>query len=189
MEKQLEKLKTTLKCKLKDKSGGIQVFLMACIFFFIGSIIFMMCFEVNRNMFITTKVQNTITDGVVYAARNNLYESFATIRQGNSGAYEYSGSYSSQKYKEIIDVSGFKKSLCKIYDLTETGSTLSKKIDGAVIWQISNIKLYVKNANHEEHSEYRITYDLVIPHQFFWKDKDDLKIIKQQQTIQFKEFS
>ena len=177
MAKLWEKLKTTL----RDKSGGFAVFLIACFLYLLCTAIFSMCFETNRTMFTTTKIHCAISDGIVSAARKNLFESFPTVRQGNSGAYEYKGS----GYRQIKDISGFEENLCTLYKLTKTGNSLSRKINGSTIWEISNIRIEVKNARHDITSEYRIYYDLVIPHQFLWKDKT-LILNNQMQTVHYK---
>ncbi|MEG1448286.1 MAG: hypothetical protein RSC41_03040 [Oscillospiraceae bacterium] len=177
MAKLLEKSKTIL----KDKNGNFAVVLGGGFLLLLCCGIFIMCFETNRTMFITNKIQNTISDGIVSAARNNLYESFPTIRQSNSGAYEYKGS----GYRQIKDISGFEDNLCSLYELTKTSNSISRKIGQSTLWKICNINIYVLNAAHDETSEYLISYDIAIPHKFLWKEKT-LILQDQQQTVHYK---
>lgn len=177
MAKLSEKLNNTL----KDKKGNFAVIIGACILIMICTVIFIFCFETNRMMFTSTKVHSVISDGIVSAARNNLIESFPTIRQGNSGAYKYRGS----GYRQIKDISGFEENVCSLYKLTKSSDSLARKINGSTIWKISDIRIEVKNANHDITSEYKIYYDLIIPHKFLWNDKT-LILQNQIQTVHYK---
>lgn len=168
-----------------NNKGSFHVLIMSGIFFIAMNMIFFVCFERFRIDFLMDNISKVVTDATVSAAGENLHESFATIRQGNSGSYSYGGG--DNTYKEIKDTSGFYNNVTRLYSNVKTSSgNITKYSDGNRIWEISDIRISIDNARHDTDTTYKVTYNIEIPQILLWKG-NVIKVKDQVQFINYKD--
>jgi len=103
-------------------------------------------------------------------ASKQITKSFAPLRDGTSGSYQYDGI----SFQELRDTSSFKQTFLDLHTgFQDTSKGLCRyDKDGNPTYYISDIQVFVHNANAtDKKSVYRITYTLSIPQQLLWKDK------------------
>jgi len=132
--------------------------------------IFLIIFEQWRINTLVEDVSNRITSTTTSMASKQIGKSFAPLRDGTSGSYQFDG----MDYEEIKDTSSFKETFLNLHKgfRMNDNSLCRYDKDGNMTYGISDIQIFIHNATgNEKKSVYRITYTLSIPQQLLWKSQ------------------
>ncbi|MEG2372281.1 MAG: hypothetical protein RSB36_05790 [Hydrogenoanaerobacterium sp.] len=167
--------------KLHQKSGnGALVWGMAglCII----SLFTMLLMEKKQLHMVTNEVSRDITTTLAGAAGSHIYDSYAPVRDGTSGAYVFNGT----SFNEIRDTSKFYELFTQLYaDTKVIDGNIVKIKDGKMIFKISDLRLFVSNAvSTNEKTKYRVNYTLIFAEDLLWKG-NFLTLQSQQQTVEY----
>lgn|GEM_PF-4540878 len=142
----------------------------------------MMLFEKQQLHGVSGNVSRDITAVLTSTASSHLYDSYAPIRDGSSGAYQFDG----RRFREIKDTSKFRDLFTQLYrDTKLQGNDIVKMQNGRVVFTISDLRLYVSNASGSDiKSTYRAEYTLNIAQDLLWVG-DMLELKNQVQNVEY----
>ena len=161
------KLRSIQKC-LRNSSGEALIYGTFVIFAVI--ILFMPFLENWRIQTLLEDASNRLTSSITSLASKQIGKSFAPLRDGTSGSYQFDG----MDFEEIKDTSSFKETFLNLHKgfRMNDNSLCRYDKDGNMTYGISDIQIFIHNATgNEKKSVYRITYTLSIPQQLLWKSQ------------------
>ena len=176
----LPPLRARWKNTISNRQGSVLVYSIG---FFIGVLfLFFLFFEKYRLNVMIDNVQNDVTTVLTSTAANNLYQSYASVRDGTSGTFVYDG----REFTEIQDVSRFTALFPELFaDCRASGSSLIFYHNGQVQFELTNLSLSVENAPvSATRSSYLCRYDLTVYQRLLWQTRA-VRLPGQRQLVQY----
>ena len=173
MSKKQSELQRNITSKVKNTSGDIAILGLFILVFFIG----LMFFKVDtQNRTLSYQfIEDTISECLSSTGADNLFESYQPHRDSNVGSFVYNG----VTFTEIKNTSMFINRLANDFNVEHKNGIISSYDSyGKIVFQISDIKLYVDNVD----ASYFIDYSLSIPRKF---NGYELNTYKKNQVVKY----
>lgn len=166
-----------LRCKKGFNTLILGIFGVVAIAFFTA-----MSFEKQQLHLVTGDVSQDIAAALTSTASSHIYDSFAPVRDGTSGAYVYNG----RRFNEIKDTTKFKELFTQLYnDTALSGGDIVKYKENREVFRVSGLRLFVSNASDGgTTSKYRAEYNLEVAQDLLWVGRT-LTLREQVQTSQY----
>jgi hypothetical protein len=160
---------------LFDKRGSVTVQTAGIII--IVMLLFSIVYTYAKTTVIASGIRDNVRNAVIQTVTANYYNTYAGMREGNTGAYQLDND---STWQDCADAGNIGQSLKNLLKLTEAAGFLQKiDADSSLQYSISDMNVKVLNSDFDSNSKrlkIHATYTLNIPVSFFVVETQPISI-------------